>query len=252
MKKHILVLFVLLSCCCRAAAQPEIRSQWNGARVGILGDSITDVQQIDSLKYVALSFDDGPNTTTTMQVLDLMEQYGVPGSFFVNGCNINEETIPVMQRAKSLGCDIENHSQNHKHMLELSAAQMREEIEQTDRLIEAAVGEKPRFFRPPYIEHDATLHGVTDLCFIYGFDLSDWNSEVSAQQRIDAILGGVQDGDIILLHDFKDNDATVEALKTVIPELQRRGFTFLTVADLFAIRGGIPAPHNGEIYSKAY
>ena len=203
-------------------------------------------------KYVALSFDDGPNTTTTMQVLDLMEQYGVPGSFFVNGSNIDAETIPVLQRAKALGCDIENHSQNHRHMLELTAAQKREEIERTDRLIEAAVGEKPRFFRPPYIEHDAEMHALTDLCFIYGFDLSDWNSEVSAQQRIDAILGGVQDGDIILLHDFKDNDATVEALKVVIPELQRRGFTFLTVADLFAVRGRIPGPHNGGIYSKAY
>jgi peptidoglycan/xylan/chitin deacetylase (PgdA/CDA1 family) len=203
-------------------------------------------------KYVALSFDDGPNTTTTMQALDVMEQYGVPGSFFVNGCNINEETIPVMQRAKSLGCDIENHSQNHKHMLELTNAQVIAEIEMTTSLIEQAVGVAPRFFRPPYIEHDAAMHASTDLCFIYGFDLSDWNKDVTTQQRIDKILGGVQDGDIILLHDFKDNDQTIETLKVIIPELQRRGFTFLTVADLFAIRGGIPAPHNGEIYSKAY
>ena len=96
------------------------------------------------------------------------------------------------------------------------------------------------------------MHASTDLCFIYGFDLSDWNKDVTTQQRIDKILGGVQDGDIILLHDFKDNDQTIETLKVIIPELQRRGFTFLTVADLFAIRGGIPAPHNGEIYSKAY
>ena len=203
-------------------------------------------------KYVALSFDDGPNTTTTMEALDVMETYGVPGSFFVNGCNIDAATIPVMQRAVALGCDIENHSQNHKHMLELTAAQMREEIERTDKLIEDAVGRKPRFFRPPYIEHDETMHNLTDLCFIYGFDLSDWNKDVTTQQRIDKILTGVRDGDIILLHDFKDNDQTIETLKVIIPELQRRGFTFVTVAELFALRGGIPAPHNGQIYSNAY
>lgn len=203
-------------------------------------------------KYLALSFDDGPNTTTTMQALDVMEKYGVPGSFFVNGCNINAETIPVMQRAKALGCDIENHSQNHRHMLELTEAEMRDEIERTSKLIEDAVGVAPRFFRPPYIEYNETMHNLTDLCFIYGFDLSDWNKNVTAEQRIDAILNGVEDGDIILLHDFKDNDQTIETLKVVIPELQRRGYIFVTVAELFNIGGGIPAPHNGQLYSDAF
>ena len=205
-----------------------------------------------SLKYLALSFDDGPNTTTTMQALYVMEKYGVPGSFFVNGCNINEETIPVMLRAKALGCDIENHSQNHRHMLELTVAEMRDEIERTSKLIEDAVGVAPRFFRPPYIEHNETMHNLTDLCFIFGFNLNDWNKEVTTEQRIDAILNGVEDGDIILLHDFQDNDQTIETLKVVIPELQRRGYTFVTVAELFAMSGGIPAPHNGQIYSDAF
>lgn len=207
---------------------------------------------VSGQKYLALSFDDGPNTTTTMQALDVMEKYGVPGSFFVNGCNINEETVPVMLRAKSLGCDIENHSQNHEHMLELTSAEIRDEIEQTSKLIEDAVGVAPRFFRPPYIEHDSRMHNITDLCFIYGFDLSDWNKEVTTEQRINAILSGVCDGDIILLHDFKDNDQTIETLKVIIPELQRRGFTFVTVAKLFAVYGGMPEPHNGQIYSNAY
>ena len=205
-----------------------------------------------SPKYLALSFDDGPNTTTTMQALDVMEKYGVPGSFFVNGCNINAETIPVMLRARSLGCDIENHSQNHRHMLELTVAEMHDEIEQTSKLIEDAVGVAPRFFRPPYIEHNETMHNLTDLCFIFGFNLDDWNKEVTTEQRIDAILNGVEDGDIILLHDFQDNDQTIETLKVVIPELQRRGYTFVTVAELFAISGGIPEPHNGQIYSDVF
>lgn len=205
-----------------------------------------------SQKYVALSFDDGPNTTTTMQALDVMEKYGVPGSFFVNGCNINAETIPVMLRAKSLGCDIENHSQNHRHMLDLTVAEMREEIEQTSKLIEDAVGIAPRFFRPPYIEYNETMHNLTGLCFIFGLSVNDWDKNVTTEQRVEGILTGVEDGDIILLHDFKDNDQTIETLKVIIPELQRRGFKFVTVAELFAIGGGIPAPHNGQLYSDAF
>ena len=96
------------------------------------------------------------------------------------------------------------------------------------------------------------MHNLTDLCFIFGFNLNDWNKEVTTEQRIDAILNGVEDGDIILLHDFQDNDQTIETLKVVIPELQRRGYTFVTVAELFAMSGGIPAPHNGQIYSDAF
>ena len=46
---------------------------------------------MNSRKLVALTFDDGPNTTTTMQVLDLVEQYGITASFYVVGNNINEE-----------------------------------------------------------------------------------------------------------------------------------------------------------------
>lgn len=41
-------------------------------------------------KYVALSFDDGPNETTTVQMLDILEEFDVPASFFVIGQNINE------------------------------------------------------------------------------------------------------------------------------------------------------------------
>ena len=54
---------------------------------------------MNNKKLVALTFDDGPNLTTTMDVLDLIEHYEITASFYVVGNNINSETEKAMQRA---------------------------------------------------------------------------------------------------------------------------------------------------------
>jgi len=203
-------------------------------------------------KYVALSFDDGPNTTTTTQVLDVLEENGVRASFFVQGNHIDKKTAKVMQRAVSLGCDIENHSFSHPHMSSLNEEQILDEISRTDALIEKYTGSKPAFFRPPYIDHNDLMHKAVEHTFICGVACYDWKKEVSVEQRIETLLSNVKDGDIILLHDTEGNDKTPETLRTIIPELKKRGYNFVTVPELFEVRGTLPAPHNGKIYSNVY
>ena len=101
-------------------------------------------------KVVYLTFDDGPNVTTTVKMLDMLEKHGVTASFFVNGMHINEESAKVMKRAYDMGCDIENHSYSHLAMSGLSEEELIKEIESTSALIEKYTGEAPQFFRPPY------------------------------------------------------------------------------------------------------
>lgn len=203
-------------------------------------------------KYVALSFDDGPNTETTPKVLDILEQSGVKASFFVIGRNIDKKSAKVMMRAVGMGCDIENHSWSHPHLSRLTEAQIKEEVDKTSEVIKQCTGRVPEYFRPPYIDHNELMHNVIDLTFISGTGHNDWKKDVTAEQRAASILEGTKDGDIILLHDFEGNDATVEALKTVIPQLKARGFTFVTVPELFAIRGTTPHPNDGKIYNNTY
>ena len=204
-------------------------------------------------KYIALSFDDGPNTVTTPKVLDVLEENGVRASFFVIGQNIDKASAKVMTRAFDMGCDIENHSFTHSAMSKLSASEIEVEISKTNELIEKYTGEAPRFFRPPYIDHNELMHNTIDLTFICGYGCEDYHAEVSAETRAERILENVKDGDILLLHDFKGNDATVEALKTVIPELKSRGFVFVTVPELFeTVRGAVPESRNGRIYTNVY
>lgn len=81
---------------------------------------------------IALSFDDGPNDVTTPQVLDILEEFQVPASFFVIGQNINDDTAKQMTRAISLGCEIQNHSYTHGFMTQMSKEEIEEEIRKTD------------------------------------------------------------------------------------------------------------------------
>lgn len=203
-------------------------------------------------KYIALSFDDGPNTTITPMVLDVLEENGVKASFFVIGQNINEESAVVMQRAAAMGCTIENHSMTHQRMSRFDEQTIKDEIAKTDALVEKYVGRTPKFFRPPYIDHNPLMHDTIAKIFISGVGCNDWVKEVTAEQRLETMLNTIKDGDIFLLHDFEGNENTVEALKKLIPEMKRRGFTFVTIPEIFEISGRELPEHDRRIYTNVY
>lgn len=198
-------------------------------------------------KLVALSFDDGPNTVTTVHMLDVLKKHDVKASFFVIGNNINEESAKVMQRAHNEGHDIENHSLTHCAMPTLTADSMRSEISQTSALVEKYIGEKPQLFRPPYIALNRTMFDNIDLTFISGEGCNDWEADVTADMRLEKMLGFARDGLIFLLHDFVGNENTVEAVDRLIPILKERGFRFVTVRTLFKEKNITTQP--GIIYT---
>lgn len=199
---------------------------------------------------IALSFDDGPNTSITPLVLDLLEEHGIRASFFLIADNITEASARVARRAFDMGCDIENHSRTHGFMDRMSPEQVREEIAFCTKKIVEITGVEPEYFRPPYIALNQALFDLVDLTFICGQGCEDWEPSVSADERIHRILGAAEDGQIVLLHDMPGNMNTVEALKTVIPELKKRGFEFVTVPELFRLSGVVPV--RGRIYTNVY
>ncbi|MBS7338997.1 MAG: polysaccharide deacetylase family protein [Lachnospiraceae bacterium] len=184
-------------------------------------------------KLVALTFDDGPTIGITDQVLDVLQENGVVASFFLIGQQITDETRYLVKRAHDMGCSIENHSKTHQSMPKQSRQEIVEEIQYTSGLIEEITGEKPAFFRPPFIDYDQKMYDLIDLGFICGYGCEDWLPTVTAQERIDRVLHDANPGFIILLHDMTDNTNTVEAIKTIIPELKKQGYEFVTVRDLF-------------------
>ena len=187
----------------------------------------------EPVKYLALSFDDGPNLTTESKMLDVLAKHDVPATFFLIGNNINEETAENMKRALELGCEIGNHSLTHSRMSQMDEEQVKTEILATSRMIEQITGQVPKFFRPPYIDVKPEMYDWIDLTFICGKGCEDWVATVGKEARREGIIANAEPGAIYLLHDFDGNGATVEALDEAIPVLKEQGYVFVTVAQLF-------------------
>lgn len=198
---------------------------------------------------VALTFDDGPNCTTTNEVLDVLEEYNVRAFFFLIGNNIDILTEDVMKRAHEMGCELGNHSMTHSDMTAMTPEEIQEELTFVSDKIEEITGSRPSFFRPPYIAVNNTMYETIDMTFICGVGCNDWDPNVTVQERIDNTLNQVEDGTIILLHDSQGNSQTVEALRTIIPTLLEEGYQFVTVTELFEAKGVTIDPADTNMYT---
>lgn len=196
--------------------------------------------EVPETKLIALTFDDGPNTTTTNEVLDLLDEYNAKASFFLIGNNINDESAESVRRAYNMGCEIDNHSKSHPNMGSLSADEIKAEVEYVNEKVYDITGEYPKFFRPPFIDTSQTMYENIDMPFICGIDCQDYMDNVTAEQRAEYILNGAKDGVIVLLHDAAGNNKTVDALKIAMPELIKQGYEFVTLTELFERQGETP------------
>ena len=219
---------------------------------GVVFDiSAVDISGIDpDMPVVALTFDDGPNTTITVMILDKIEQHGVVATFFLEGRHIKDSSIPVMQRAFDMGCEFGNHSWSHIDLSKKAIEEIEVEVRYTSDKIEQALGVRPFFFRPPYIATSNTMYEVIDLPFISGVMAGDW-STTDSELIAERILNQTNDGVIILLHDGPSFSGTPDSLDIIIPELLDRGYQFVTLSQLFAVKGVTPEIRvNGKIYSE--
>jgi len=195
-------------------------------------------------KYLCLSFDDGPNLPgddTMNNMLDLLEEYKIPASFFLIGNKITAENEKVIRRAMALGCDIQNHSWSHPYMSKLSAREIKEEYQKCDDAIIKITGIKPSFFRPPCIDVGQIMYDNLSVPFICGRGCFDWERDRGLESRYKLFMEAVDNGTIFLLHVSEGNSITWELVKRVVPELKAQGYEFVNLPDLFKKCGVNPA-----------
>ena len=184
-------------------------------------------------KVVALTFDDGPNPTTTNQALDTLSKYGIKATFFVLGKNVsgNEE---ILKRMKADGHVIGNHSWSHPVLSKLSLDEAKKQITDTEAALTKVLGSSSKLMRPPYGAITDDIRNSLDLSFImWDVDSLDWKSKNEAS-ILTEIQRQVKNGSIILMHDI--HVETVNALPKVIDYLKEQGYEFVTVPEMLNSR----------------
>lgn len=192
-------------------------------------------------KKVALTFDDGPDSDTTVQVLDVLKEHDVKATFFVIGKRA-EADKEVLKRMKDEGHIIGNHTWNHPDLMKLDKDTIAKELMETEDLVEKIVGYRMSLFRSPYgsLNRD-NVKQVADLGYkiiAWNVDSLDWKS-LSGEQVRTNILENVRNGSIILQHSAggpgEDLSGTVEALPVIITTLKKEGYEFVTIPELLDI-----------------
>lgn len=213
----------------------------------ILGelDEATRQELTEEPKYVALTFDDGPRADTTGRLLDGLLERDAAATFFVIGEQIpgNED---LLRRMTAEGHQIGNHTYSHVRLLDADRNSAVEEIHKTEVLLKEVVGDGDFWLRPPYGLIDRQRAALVRTPMIYwSVDPEDWKL-LNKDKVVAAVLGAVQPGDIILLHDFYST--SVDAALALVDALQAEGYDFVTVEELFRIQE--VEPQAGVLYAR--
>lgn len=210
-------------------------------------DEEKDVVTVDPSKpMIALTFDDGPSKYTD-KLLEALETNNARATFFMVGQNVGRYPQTI-QKMKELGCDIGNHTMNHRNLVKLSVEDIQIQIESTNDALKKIIGEGATLVRPPYGSEDAKVREhVKYPLVMWSVDTNDWQTE-DAAGLVDYIMNNVKDGDIVLMHDIYDS--TVEAAATVIPKLIEKGYQLVTISEMAEARG--ISLENGKVYGRFY
>lgn len=182
---------------------------------------------------VALTFDDGPHPRWTEVVLDVLDEYGVKATFFVNGFRVKaypEVAAEIVRRGHSL----QNHTYGHNRLPPLSDAGILRDIVRGEDSIREAAGVECTCLRPPWGLTSGRVRqiaaGAGESIVMWTLDSMDWAYQ-SAAPTIDIVLGEVEAGDVILMHDSLGWVAR-DALPVIITAVRAAGLEFDTLCEV--------------------
>ena len=165
-------------------------------------------------KSVALTFDDGPSSFTD-RLLDCLEENNAKATFFMVGTEIASFPDEV-KRMKKLGCELGNHTYDHKDLATLSSDEISSEI--------------PRVHEQ--LVNDTVKSTVGTPMILWSIDTLDWKTQ-DVESTVEEVMNNVKDGSIILMHDIFST--SVDAAEILIPQLIEEGYQLVTVHELASL-----------------
>ncbi|WP_433499674.1 polysaccharide deacetylase family protein [Sphaerimonospora sp. CA-214678] len=196
-------------------------------------------------KCIALTFDDGPaeNTETLLKVL---KKYKAKATFFMIGNRVKKNLKLVGKVAKD-GHEIGNHTWDHKYFTDLTSQQIYVEVRDAQRIIKKATGKNPVLFRAPgglYTEDAKEIVAKFGMVQIPGtVATKDYIKDYRNVKLLTSkALEIAEPGAVVLMHETVKE--TISSLPTVLRELTKQGYRFVTVSKL--LEGQKLTP--GEVY----
>jgi peptidoglycan/xylan/chitin deacetylase (PgdA/CDA1 family) len=197
----------------------------------------------DHRREVALTFDDGPNEPYTSLLLDVLDDRGVPATFFQVGACV-ERAPAVTRRVVADGHVLGNHSFSHSFSRYATQPRQRDEIDRTQALLFDTAGVRPALYRPPWLCHPPwVLHSIRSRRLHVVSGTFAHPLEVFQPSAALLAAGAVRrtrPGSILILHDGRearggDRQQTVRSVGLLVDRLRDTGYSFITVDRLLGV-----------------
>ncbi len=208
----------------------------------------------DGKKIAYLTFDDGPSTTNTPKVLDILKENGIKATFMIMGKNAesSEESKELLKRTVKEGHAIGNHTYSHNtHYLYpnrvISPTNFMGDVDKCDKTLKSILGKDftTRVIRFPggYWSWDGRTE-IRPILDEKGYASIDWDAlskdaegkpNKTAKELLDIskqtlnALGPNADSVVFLMHDTYGKEETVKSLQSIIDMFKERGFEFKTI-----------------------
>ncbi|MEO8843874.1 MAG: polysaccharide deacetylase family protein [Kofleriaceae bacterium] len=184
-------------------------------------------------KRVAITFDDGPDHLTP-RYLDLLDDLGIPATFFVLG-ELADKYPELIREYQRRGHQIAGHGYDHQRFTQLSRKALIDQCRRTDAAIGgAATGHS--WVRPPHGSLDSlsliSLRAAGYVVALWTLDSCDYTDRDPSSLALRCAPGVVGAGDVLLFHEGQE--WTLEALPRIVTALHASGLECVTMFDLFA------------------
>lgn len=188
-------------------------------------------------KQVAISFDAAWGADKTQEIIDILKEYEVTGTFFLVGFWIDK--YPEMVKAiDEAGLEIGTHSNTHPDMAKLDKATIKSELTTSMSKITAITGKDVKVFRPPYGSYNNNLLNVCSELGLsaiqWDVDSLDWKG-LSAAEVTNRVMKLAKNGSIILMHNNADH--VTESLRLTLDWLKMKGYKVTSVGELIYTEG---------------
>ena len=201
-------------------------------------------------KRVAISFDAAWGNDDTETLIKILGEYKVPATFFVVGAWVDKYPESV-EALSSAGHQIQNHSNTHPYMTQLSRAQMLDELNSCNEKIKKITGVTPNLLRVPYGDYDNSVLEAAESLKMYTIqwdvDSLDWKDNATPESICQRVTSKVKNGSIVLFHN--DADHTPAALPNILKTLKKDGYEFVFISDLI-YKDNYEIKHDGTQCKK--
>jgi peptidoglycan-N-acetylglucosamine deacetylase len=184
-------------------------------------------------RRVALTFDDGPDDYTE-RYLDVLDDLGVPATFFCCGANADARPHLVREYVRR-GHQLASHGYDHARFNKLSGKALMDQLERTEKALGGQMTGRP-WVRPPHGELDtASFVRILSAGYtiaLWSVDSEDYGDKDPASLAERLSPKHVGPGDVLLMHEGQQ--WTLDALPRIVTALHAAGYELVTMHDLFA------------------